>query len=246
MPELKHHDEFEEILAKYNVSEHSKQVLQGLKLVLLLAPTSSGRNTIINQQLSTGQYYYIISDTTREPRFNDGVMEENGKQYWFRKEEDVLADLKKGEYLEAELIHNQQVSGISIRELEKARNAQKIAIKDIDLAGMHNVVRAKPDTVAIMMLPPSFEEWMDRLTHRGRMRPDELKRRLQTAEKILEDGSHQNYYDFVISENIEQSGAIIDAILQGKTNPHQGRGPGVLQQLQSGLQDKLSNLHHSF
>jgi guanylate kinase len=214
-----------------------------LKLVLMLAPTSGGRNTIIRHQLATGRYYYIISDTTRPPRENDGVMEQNGSEYWFRTEEELLADLQAGEFLEAEIIHGQQVSGISIRELEKAQKANKTAITDVDIEGIHNVVKAKPDTIVVMLMPPSFDEWQRRLAGRGQMRPDELKRRLETAQKIFQDGLEHDYYHFVISENIEQSGAIIDAIVEGKANPHQGRGRGLIEHLQSSLNDKLSTMY---
>ncbi|MBX4201471.1 hypothetical protein KW803_01055 [Candidatus Saccharibacteria bacterium] len=243
MAQLKHYQDFKDTLETYHVSSHAQEIISNLKLVLLLAPSSGGRNTIIRHQVKTGKYSYIVSDTTRQPRINDGVLEQNGQEYWFKTEEEFLADLKAGEYLEAEIIHGQQVSGISIRELQRARQEGKIAITDIELLGMHNVVRSKPDTVAIMLLPPSFEEWQRRLASRGAMRPDEFKRRLQTAQKILEDGLREDYYQYVISENIEQSGGIIDAIVEGKSNPHHGRGRGLIEQLQSSLQDKLTSLH---
>jgi guanylate kinase len=238
---LKHYSEFQETLDKYQISPRASRVIDDLKLVLLIAPTSGGRNTIIRHLVQTGHYYYIVSDTTRPPRINDGLMEQNGKEYWFRTEEEFLADLRVGEYLEAELIHNQQVSGISIRELEAAKTKQKIAITDIELEGLHNVVQAKPDTIAIMILPPSFDEWQLRLAGRGRMRDDEQKRRFETAQKIFKDGLSQDYYHFVISENIEQSAAIIEAIVEGKPNPHQGRAPGLIQHMEERLREKLGS-----
>lgn len=241
--QLQHYQEFKEVLEKYIISARAQQAIEDLKLVLLLAPSSGGRNTIIRYQLQTGRYYYIISDTTRPPRRNDGVMEQNGNEYWFRSEEQVLGDLRAGEYLEAEIIHGQQVSGISIRELEKAKQEGKVAITDVDIEGVHNVVKAKPDTTVIMLLPPSFDEWQRRLAGRGQMRPDEQKRRLQTAQKIFQDGLAQDYYHFVISENIEQSSGIIDAIVEGKSNPHQGRGRALIEHLQSSLTDKLSTIY---
>lgn len=240
---LEHYAEFKEILDKYVISEHSKQVLESLKLVLLLGPTSSGRNTIIRHQVKTGKYHYIVSDTTRPPRVNDGILEENGKEYWFRTEEDILADLKSGKFLEAELLHGQQVSGISIRELKKARDEGKIAITDVDIEGIHNIIKAKPDSLAVMILPPSFEEWQRRMTGRGRMMPGEEKRRLETALGIFQDGLKHDYYHFVISDNIEQSAALIDAIIQGKPNPHQGRAPGLIQQLEEALRQKLASIY---
>lgn len=240
---LKHYTEFEEVLKNYHASDHAKETLKDLKLVLLLAPTSGGRNTIIRHQIKTGRYYYIISDTTRPPRLNDGVMEQNGKEYWFKTEEEMLSDLKKGEYLEAELIHRQQVSGISIRELEKAQAQQKVAITDVDLKGVHNIMQEKPDAFAIMLLPPSFDEWQRRLNGRGRMPTPELKRRLETAGAILQDGLRQNYYHFVISEDVGQSAGIIDAIIAGQSNPHQGRATGLINELQGRLQEKLATIH---
>lgn len=242
MPELKNIEQFREILKTYHTSERAHKIIEDLRLVLLIAPTAGGRNTIIQRLLSTGRYHYIVSDTTRPPRKNDGVMEMNGREYWFRTEEEVLADLQTGEFLEAEILHNQQISGISIRELEKAKNEGKIAVTDVDIEGIHNVLKAKPETEVVMILPPSFEVWQRRLSLRGQMRPDELKRRLQTAQKIFEDGLKQNYYNFIISEDIEQSSALIDAIVEGKPNPHQGRGHNLIEHLKAALDEKLASI----
>jgi guanylate kinase len=243
MAELRHYQEFKDILETYHLSERAQQVLESLKLVLLVAPTSGGKNTVIQRELETGRYYYIVSDTTRPPRNNNGVMEQNGREYWFRTEEEMLDNLKAGEYLEAELIHNQQVSGISIRELEKAQAQGKTAITDVDIQGVHNIIKAKPDAYAVMLVPPNFDEWQKRLAGRGIMRPDEQKRRLETAGKLLQDGLDNDFYHFVISENIDQSAAIIDAIVEDKSNPHQGRGREVIQQLLSRLRDAQSNIY---
>jgi guanylate kinase len=237
---LQHYQEFKDVLENYHPSEHAKEVLKQLKMVLLIAPTSGGKNTIIRELSNTGRYYYIVSDTTRPPRTNDGLKEEDGRDYWFRSEEEMLADLAAGEFLEAELLHGQQVSGISIRELEKALNAEKLAIADVDIEGVHNIIKAKPDAIVIMIIPPSFEEWQRRLAGRGKMRPDEQKRRFETAQRLLDDGLANNFYHFVISENVQQSASIVDAIVDGKSNPHQGRAPGIIQHLQSSLREKMA------
>jgi len=242
MAGLSHYQEFKELIDNYHMSESGLKALQDVKLVIMVGASSTGRNTIIRQQLETGRYHFIVSDTTRPPRVNDGVLEQNGREYWFKTEEEMLAELRKGELLEAELIHDQQVSGISIRELEKAIGENKIALADLDLKGVHGIMNTKPDALAIMVVPPSFDEWQRRLASRGRMAPDEMKRRLQTASQIFEDGLKQDYYHYVISENIEQSAAIIDAVIDGKSNPHQGRAPGLIQHLQESLKQKLSTI----
>jgi guanylate kinase len=169
--------------------------------------------------------------------------EQDGREYWFRSEEEVLNDLKKGEYLEAEIIHNQQVSGISIRELTNAQAEHKIAITDADLEGVHNIVKTKNDVIAIMLLPPSFEEWQRRIARRGKMTVEEERRRLETAKRILEDGLVQNYYHFVIADDIKRAALTIDAVAHGQLNPQHGKAEQLIRHLQYDLSQKLETRH---
>jgi guanylate kinase len=215
---LDHLAEFREILAHYRISDTSKQILDKTKLALLVAPTAGGRNTIIRELLKTGAYHYIVSDTTRHPRVNNGVPEQNGIEYWFRNEEEVLADLNRGKFLEAAVIHNQQVSGISIRELEQAMNENKIALADIEIIGMQNIIEAKPDTYPLFVIPPSFKEWLKRLDSRGQMAAVEKQRRLQSAYGEFKAALEKDYYLFVINDTIPHAVEQIQAITHGHIN----------------------------
>lgn len=159
MSELRLFSQFEAALRDYHYSDRAKEILAQTKLVLLVGATASGRNTTIRELLKTDRYHFIISDTTRAPRKNNGVMEQNGVEYFFRSEEQMLEEIQNGEFLEAEIIHGRQVSGISIRELEKANQEHRIAINDVDIGGIQNVMALKPDTIPILMLPPSFDIW---------------------------------------------------------------------------------------
>jgi len=75
MNELVNLSEFQTLLADYKLSKAALQTLSQTQLVLLVAPTSTGRNHLIRELLKTGDYYYIVSDTTRKPRTNDGVID---------------------------------------------------------------------------------------------------------------------------------------------------------------------------
>jgi guanylate kinase len=186
MNELRRIAEFHEALSSYTLSAESKEILASTPLVLLTGVSGGGRNTIINEVLKTGRYHFIISDTTRAPRVNNGVLERDGVEYWFRNEDDMLADIRQGKFLEAEVIHGRQVSGISMRELEKAHSEHRIAINDVDIGGIKNVMTLKPDTIAVLVLPPSFDEWQRRIMGRGDMSDVEFLGRLQTAVRIFE------------------------------------------------------------
>jgi guanylate kinase len=241
---LNQYQEFKEVLKHYQMSDHAKSALEGLNLILLVAPTSTGRNTVINELLKQkgDEYYFIVSDTTRAPQVRDGQLEQDGVNYFFRSEEEILHDLQAGEFLEAALIHDQQVSGISVRELEKAKSLNKIAITDIEIQGMDSIKRVQPDAKAIFLLPPSFNAWQDRMASRGRMQETELRNRLKSAAEEFNAALSRNYYNFVITENVGQSAAIIDAIAHNMPNPHQGRGVGLIHQLQYSLEQKLATI----
>lgn len=197
--------EFADALDGYHLSKQTLQTLSQTELVLLVAPSATGRNTIIRELLKTGDYHFIVSDTTRKPRVNDGVLEQNGVEYWFRTELEVLTDIRDGKYLEAAIIHNQQVSGISVRELERARDEGKIAITDAEISGAENAHRYKHDTISVFVLPPSFEEWQRRMRQRGSMEGEEFKRRIASAVNEFETALQSDFYHFIINDTIEHS-----------------------------------------
>lgn len=244
MNQLERIDEFRVALQDYHLSKEALQALAQTELILLVAPTSTGRNTIIRELIKTGDYHFVVSDTTRKPRVNDGLLEQDGREYWFRSELEVLNDIKHGKYLEAAIIHEQQVSGISVRELERARDEQKIAITDAEIRGADNAVAYKPDTIAIFVLPPSFEEWQRRLHQRGVMPPDELKRRISSAAKELEAALDCGYYRFIINDSIEHSVEQINEIAKLDITDQQSQtdGRALAEQLLLATRTFLRNL----
>lgn len=213
MNHLEHIADFESVLRDYQPSEEAKQLLQDTKLVLLVGPTSSGRNTIINELIKSGHYHPVVSDTTRKPRINNGNLEQNGREYWFRDEQSVLQDLQAGKFLEAAIIHGQQVSGISIRELQAAAQEGKVAINEIEVVGADNIYDAKPDTTFLFILPPSFDEWMTRMQARGALPDDEVRRRLESAVKELTIGLDRDYYRFVVNNTFMHTAQAVDDLI---------------------------------
>lgn len=217
-PVLHQREAFEEILQHYHVSDHAKSVLAKTPFVVLSSVAGGGRNTVIQYLVKHHDYGFIVSDTTRPPKFRDGKMEEHGVNYYFRKEEELLNDLKNGEFVEAELIHNQQVSGTSIREVERLVAAGKIPISDFEFGGANAVAEAKPDATIIGLLPPSYEEWMRRLKGREEMHEDELVNRLKTAEIVITNMLSKSYFKFVINNTVEQCAEDVHYIVM---HPHE-------------------------
>lgn len=211
--ELKNIQAFKEVLQQYTPSPESTELLRSNPLVILLGISGSGRNTIINHLVNSGKYRFIISDTTRPPKVRDGKLEQNGVNYNFRSEEEILADLKAGKFLEAEILHGQQVSGISIRELELAINSGKVPINEVDLGGTLAIRAAKPDTHFFFVVPPNYDEWMYRLRGREVMDEQELRNRTKTAIRILEEGLRTEDFTFIINDSSRKSADLIDVLV---------------------------------
>jgi len=209
-------DEFKKVLKDYSISDENKQILHEHPLVIMLGVSGGGRNTVINHLVNSDDYHFIISDTTRPPKIRDGALEQNGMQYNFRKEYEVLRDLQQGNFLEAELIHNQQVSGISLGELHKAYDSGKVPINEVDLGGTEAIYKAKEDTLFIFLVPPSYKEWMYRLQGREVMTDRELSNRLHTAKKVLESGLSSDRFTFIVNESSHASAIQIDSIVKGE------------------------------
>lgn len=197
--------EFKKVLSKYRPNPQTISALEDSPLVLLVAPAAAGRNTIIRNLIMTGRYHFVVSDTTRPPRMNNGVLERNGTEYWFRTEDEFLDELKRGHYLGTALIHDQQVSGVSVAEFNNATARNKIPITDIEIQGCDEIVMYKPDTHAIFVLPPDFDEWMRRMDGRGAMDASEKRRRLESAVAEITEALSRRYFEYIINWDLRSA-----------------------------------------
>jgi len=215
---LNHKEEFVAALDGYYPSDAAIETLRTMPIVIMLSVTGGGRNTIINKLVETGRYHCIVSDTTRPPKVRNGALEVDGTNYYFRSEQDVLDDIKKGLFLEAEVIHGQQVSGISIRELIRAHDSGKVPINEVDIGGTDAIARIKPDALFLFIVPPNFDEWMRRLRGRESMSDEELLNRLKTAVRILRTVLTSDRFVFVVNDNLDEVVSTVDDYVRGATH----------------------------
>lgn len=240
---LNYKDDFVAALDGYRPSDEVIATLRTMPLVIMLSVTGGGRNTIINKLTETGRYHYIVSDTTRPPKVRNGVLETDGVDYHFRREEDMLADIKSGQFLEAEVIHGQQVSGISVRELVRAHGSGKVPINEVDIGGTDAIAHIKPDTIFLFIVPPSFSEWMRRLRRRENMSEAELLNRLETAVRILRTVLTSNRFVFVVNDDLDEVVSTVDEYVRGNTHTtHDQRARAIAGQILDSILEKYPQL----
>lgn len=206
VPQLKHKEAFQKILQKYKVSPEGQQALKGLKMLVMFAPTAAGRNTIAKRLAETGRYVFVVSDTTRPKRVKDGVeVEHEGVEYFFKSEEEMLGGLVEGKYLEAAIIHNQQVSGTSIRELAAIHEQGKTPVLEVQHDGASVIHTLRPDSFFLFILPPNFDIWMERIHKRSDMTQQELQNRLKSAQKEIIQALDADWYHFIVNDDLEKT-----------------------------------------
>ena len=196
-----------DLIQNYQPSDNAIGLLRKQKLIIFAGVSSAGKNTIMNELLKTGQYHDIITSTTRLPRENDGVMEQDGVDYHFLTTEQAVEKLKAGEYIEVAPVH-EKINGVLASELQKAAFAGKIPIMDVNVQGVKTFKKLSDNVIAIFVVPPSYDEWLVRMKRRYDTEEDFQAAwpvRRQSAIMELEDALREPYYHFIVNEDLAQA-----------------------------------------
>lgn len=203
-------------LENYQPSAATIALVKDTPILLLVGVSGAGKDSIKHKLLSTGRYHHIVSHTTRSPRENHGVLEQDGREYHFIDPAEAAQMLDGGEFVEAK-IYSGNVYGTSVAEIQKAHDHHKIALTDMEVQGVAEYESISANVRALFILPPSFEVWQQRLEQRydGDANPDDIKRRMQTAKHELEEALHKDYFRFVINDDLDAAVEVTDQIAHG-------------------------------
>ena len=188
----------DERIATYTPPKAARQIISSTKIALLVGISGAGKDTIKRGLLKKPGFGEIVSHTTRPPRSNEGVLEEDGVDYHFIDEDTAHAMLDRGEFVEAKYVHG-TVYGTSINEVRRAGESGT-AITDVDVQGVAEYKGVSDQVVAIFVIPPNYEEWIRR-----------LKRRYTTDEEFLRewpkrrDSAVKEYYHCVVNDDLDRA-----------------------------------------
>ncbi|MCI2423930.1 guanylate kinase [Saccharopolyspora sp. K220] len=151
------------------------------RLTVVSGPSGVGKSSVLNEVgRRAPEIYFSVSVTTRAPRAG----EINGVHYHFIDTAEFERMIAAGEMLEyAHYAGN--LYGTPRKPVEDALAAGRPAVLEIELQGARQVRRAMPEAQLVMLLPPSWEVLVDRLTGRGTEDPEIVQARLATAREEL-------------------------------------------------------------
>lgn len=162
------------------------------RLLVLAGPTAVGKGTVAAHiRENHPEIHLSVSATTRAPRPG----EVDGVHYYFVDDAEFDRLIAEGQLLEYAVVHNRSRYGTPRAPIDAALADGKTVLLEIDLQGARQVRAAEPSATLIFLLPPSWDELVQRLVGRGTEDAEERARRLRTAKVEL---AAQNEFDHLI------------------------------------------------
>jgi guanylate kinase len=199
----------EDAINTYKMPTEAQQLLLQHPSLNIAGPTGAGKGTMAQHLTQTGQYVPVVSDTTRAPRVFGNGYEVNGVHYWFIDTDTALQKLHDNAYIEAKLVHGDTIYGTSIASYQRVVESGRTPILEIDIQGMEDLMEAAPGFEAILLLPPSFEIWEQRIDGRGDMDEANKVKRFQTALSEYEKPLHNENFFPVINTEVLDTAEVI-------------------------------------
>ena len=181
--------------------------------VILAGPSGAGKTTVRDRLLADPAptpFRFSVSMTTRRPR--DG--EKNGVDYRFVDRDTFLETVEAGGMLEYAEVHG-ELYGTPRANLEEARAEGSVLLLDIDVQGARQLRQAVPGAVSIFLLPPTGGRILQRLAGRGSETPEQLRRRLASAEDELDAVGEFDYA--VVNDDLDEAVGVIRSIVAAES-----------------------------
>jgi guanylate kinase len=177
------------------------------KLFVVTGPSGAGKGTLIKGVLARrSDLALAVSATTRQRR--DGEVE--GRDYYFLSEDDFLARVESGEFLE-HVVYVSGRYGTLRSEVERIFESGRSCVLELETVGARNVQDASPEAVTIFIAAPSFEELERRLRERATESSGVIEERLEVARRQMEEASLFGHV--VINDDVERAVDELDKIV---------------------------------
>lgn len=177
------------------------------RLLVLAGPTAVGKGTVAERiKAHHPEILLSVSATTRPPRPG----ESDGEHYFFVDDAEFDRLVATGALLEHATVHNAYRYGTPRQPIEAALAEGRTVLLEIDLQGARQVRAAAPSAALVFLLPPSWDELVNRLVGRGTEGDEERARRLRTARVEL---AAQGEFDYrVVNDDVARAAAEVAAL----------------------------------
>jgi len=165
---------------------HANNELTG-KLFIIAGPSGVGKGTVISHLKELHpDWEYPISATTRDPR----PKEKDGVVYHFISRDEFEKMIEEDELLEYAIVHQEEYYGTIKAPIIEALKQGKTIIREVDMQGLESIQKVIPkeNLISIFLTVPDKQDLIDRIQKRGKLPEEEIKRRMESAEREFEKG----------------------------------------------------------
>ena len=180
------------------------------KVFVITGPSGVGKGTLIRSLFDRlPELQLSVSATTRAPRPG----ERDGAEYHFLTREQFDARVAADEFVEwAEYSGNRY--GTLRSELDRRLARGVPVVLEIEVQGARQVREKMPEAVQVFIAPPSRETLRARLVGRGTDTPEQVQRRLETADAEL--AAQPEFAHVVVNDRLEEALDALVEIVQGE------------------------------
>jgi len=167
------------------------------RVFVITGPSGVGKGTLIRGlRERLPELELSVSATTRAPRPG----EQDGVDYHFLDPGEFEARVAQGDFVEHAAYSGNRY-GTLRSELERRLVEGNPVVLEIEVQGARQVREAVPDAVQVFIVPPSLDALRARLVGRGTDDPEQVQRRLETAERELAAASE--FAHQVVNDRLE-------------------------------------------
>ena len=167
-------------------------------LFAVAAPSGTGKSSLVKALLELDSHLVVsISHTTRKPR----GQEQQGREYHFVDEPEFRRMIAAGEFVEWAEVHGNLYGTSKVEIAARIEGGEDVAL-EIDWQGALQIKTLFPNAILIFLLPPSWDELLQRLQRRGEDDPQVIAQRMENARVEVSQARH---FDFVIINALFES-----------------------------------------
>ena len=186
------------------------------RIIAISAPSGSGKTTIVRRVLKDiPELIFSVSATTRKRRKD----EKEGADYYFITENEFKKKIDNNEFIEWEKFYDYYY-GTYKKVVDIAVNDGKTVILEVDVKGALSLKKIYPDAVLIYIVPPSFDEIVNRLVKRKTEDHADLQKRIDRAKMELELKDKFDYFvdNTELEKAVEETESLIRKLITKESN----------------------------